>query len=141
MPQLGVLPNPYPVPGKPFDIVFIAAEEEISRVNVIGCLSQAYKQVMEQIEQGRAGEPITRPAFRSYYLNIVFMIDTAFERILTYSDAKEILKAFWLKSAEEGYRVRKSFIKDDHSGNVLGIAGLRLKPQLQTLSARAFPRM
>lgn len=140
-PQLGALPNPYPVPGKPFNILFIESEE-VSRTEIMGCLSRAYEKVMAFIDQGRGGEQITHLVpFTQDFLDMVFMLSRTHDQRLTYDDTKEILEAFWLKSRESGYRARVGFIKNNRDDMTLGRAELRRKAQSQGLEARASPSL
>lgn len=142
--RLGVLPDPYPVPGKPFNILFSAYGGTLPRIEVRGCLSQAYNRVMERIKLGGGGHPIDyQHDFRQTYLNVVFriLVGPDSERVLTYNDAKEVLNAFWLKSTEDGYRSWTGLVRSDSDGYPLGGGELRRIPQSQRLSTRATANM
>ncbi|KAL8807424.1 MAG: hypothetical protein Q9182_000763, partial [Xanthomendoza sp. 2 TL-2023] len=125
-PRFGSLPNPYPVPGKPYSLHF-TGYAGLPRDEVRGCLSQAYKQVMQVIEEGYGSTFIGDPGLRQSYYGVVFALvlgsdSPSYSSSLTYDDAKEILNAFWLKSNEEGSRAWKAQIDYTRGGAELGVA-------------------
>lgn len=111
--------------------------EELNRVDVRGCLSQAYKQVVGYIEQGRGEETISRLGIHQTYRSVAFSLASIAARFipLTYNNAKEVLNAFWLKSSGDGDRTRSACIIHDQ-GREIGIATLYRKQRSQILSTR-----
>lgn len=145
-PGLSALPNPYHVPGKPYS-VFFTEGEEISRLDVRSCLSQAYKLVMQYIELGSGKKPLRSSGIHILYRSVVFSIAATKDlpavhpNSLTFDDAREILDAFWLKSLQDGYQELEARINHDQDGNLMGMANLFRRPQSPTLSTRESPRL
>ncbi|CAL8578062.1 hypothetical protein XPA_003863 [Xanthoria parietina] len=143
-PRLGSLPNPYHVPGKPYS-VFFTEGEEISRLDVRGCLSQAYKLVMQYIELGSGKKPLRSSGIHLLYRSVVFSIAATKDlpavhpHSLTFDDAREVLDAFWLKSLQDGYQELQARINHDQGGSLMGMANLFRRPQSPTLSRRDSP--
>ncbi|KAL8652234.1 MAG: hypothetical protein Q9226_004351 [Calogaya cf. arnoldii] len=140
-PQLGVLPNPYRVPGTRFEINFLVNPGEISKIEFQGCLSGAYRQTMTKIEQGRGAERIDPRYLRQVYFNVVFAIFGSPILIPTYNDAKSFIEAFWLKSTEDGYHMYVGIISQLGTyPRQVAIARFSRMGQPQTLMARASPK-
>lgn len=145
-PGLSALPNPYHVPGKPYSLLFTGGEE-ISRLDVRGCLSQAYKLVMQYIELGSGKKPLRSSGIHILYRSVVFSIAATKDlpavhpNSLTFDDAREVLDAFWLKSLQDGYQELEARINHDQGGSLMGMANLFRRPQSPTLSTRDSPRL
>lgn len=103
------MPNPFPVPGKPFSIQFGEAQgDELPPRDVQGCIRKAYKILDKHIKRDGDGPLPQHPTpLQVQYGTVWFGLGPATRPplpVLSYSDAIEILRAFSIKVGREGYR-------------------------------------
>lgn len=126
--QLNPQPNPYPVPGKPFSIHFGIQGDEIPPGDTRNCVLGAYRALKNHVRQHRDGPIPQHPAALHFrYGTVGFGIGPATappQPVLSYSDAIEILRAFSVRSSQEGYHETFGRIEYTRSGGLLGDASL-----------------
>ncbi|KAL6714052.1 hypothetical protein ACLMJK_008546 [Lecanora helva] len=121
------LPNPYPVPDKPFSLNFHDWEFLLlSQSDVVGCLEQATTTLSWHIAQyGDGPIPQYPEALRNLYGSVQFHISrTGIPNlpVLTFNDTLGVLDGFATKLNREGYRQQTADIILTHGGGLLGDA-------------------
>lgn len=126
--QLNILPNPYPVPGKPFSILFGIPGDDIPPRDIRNCVLAAYHALNHHVREHRDGPIPQHPdALRFRYGTVGFGIGPATappQRVLWYSDAIEILRALRVRSSQEGFHETFGRIEYTQSGRHLGDASI-----------------
>jgi len=105
--QLNPLPNPYPVPDKPFSIFFEERQETLSRGDVVGCIHQAYDVILDHLcQHGDSPLPRVPSSLDFQFGNVIFGIAPVTwlpPPFLTYNDTLAVLEAFSVKMSRDGY--------------------------------------
>lgn len=120
--RLNSLPNPYPVPNRPFSLDFIARQSNLPKANVDRCLEYA---LITLIYIVGSGHPPVPSHVKIPYGGITFNVDpvsSPYQPDLTYNDTIAILEAFVLKTKVEGYKEWIAEARWDIGGRYLGDA-------------------
>ena len=131
--QLHNLPNPYPVPDRPFRIDFHerGQEERLPTWATINCIHKVYNILNYHVHYiGDGPIPIEGGLYFSFHgveFGVYAMPAPAHSYVLSYSDTLHILNAFCFKMQNDGYRFRFGEVLMNGGGGHVGNAVMARK--------------
>ncbi|KAL8654036.1 MAG: hypothetical protein Q9210_001754 [Variospora velana] len=124
-----VLPNPYPVPDRPFVIDFDQQGDQfptLAAADVDRCINDALQLLIQHVQmEGDDSIPHEISFYNRTTKLEVTMTSIRNDAMLSYNDTVVIIAAMSLKMRRDGYRARLGHIIATSTGDLLGNVGLR----------------
>ncbi|KAI4285679.1 MAG: hypothetical protein L6R35_004606, partial [Caloplaca aegaea] len=121
-----VLPNPYPVPDRPFVIDFAQQGDQFLPADVDRCINGALQFTIQHVQtQGDGSIPHQLSIYNRATMLQVVMTSIRNDAMLSYNDTVIIIETMGLKMRRDGYRARLGHIIETSTGDLLGDISLR----------------